>query len=354
MSDNRSSTIWSPTIRFFLALVGAIAVIWFLIVAQPLIESLVVAALLAYLLDPAVHLFTRRTPLRHQTAATLVYVLFLLVVLSLPAVAGTLALGQFHRLQYDLHEAVGALELALGQPVAILGIPFDPQAAMNYLAQTAGNAVTAISRSSASILGGVTANLLWGLIILASLYYFLKDGHKIMAFLVGLAPPAERDDAKRLLAEINRVWAIFLRLQLVLFLILTLLLLLGSLLVIWLFRRGLLPLTPIGVIIVLVAFYTVVQQIDNLWLRPRLIGRKLRLHPGLVFIVLLGALALGGVLAALVAIPLMVSLKIAGSYFHRRLLGLPPWPEETVEATAAGGEPGADIVKPEENTPLAQ
>ena len=86
----------------------------------------------------------------------------------------------------------------------------------------------------------------------------------------------------------------------------------GAFLVVWLFQVALLPLSPVGVVLMLVLPYLLAQQMDNLWLKPRLLGRELRLHAGLIFVGLMGALS--GVLGALIVIPSMATAKIVGRY----------------------------------------
>jgi putative heme transporter len=73
-----------------------------------------------------------------------------------------------------------------------------------------------------------------------------------------------------------------------------------------------------------------------LWLRPQLLGHQLRLHPGVVFVSLIGGLALSGVFGALVAVPLIASVKVVGHYIRCKLLDLPPWPDEAQQAN--GGQ----------------
>lgn len=54
-------------------------------------------------------------------------------------------------------------------------------------------------------------------------------------------------------------------------------------------------------------------------------SQRLRLHPGLVFISLVGALAFGSALFALIIIPLLATSVVIGRYLHRRMLNLDPW-----------------------------
>jgi len=117
-------------------------------------------------------------------------------------------------------------------------------------------------------------------------------------------------------------------------------------LTVWLYRIGLLPLSPVGLVVLLVLVYTLVQQIDNVWLRPYFLGESLKLHPGVVFIGLIGGLALGGVIGVIIAVPLIATLKIVGRYAHCRLLGLPPWPHLEL-LSPENEELGPEILHPE-------
>jgi predicted PurR-regulated permease PerM len=87
----------------------------------------------------------------------------------------------------------------------------------------------------------------------------------------------------------------------------------------------------------LIIVYALVQQVDNLWLRPHLLGERLRLHPAVVVVGLIGALALSGLLGALIVVPLIATGKIVGRYIQRKLLGLPPWLPE--DGFALPGQP---------------
>jgi predicted PurR-regulated permease PerM len=178
-----------------------------------------------------------------------------------------------------------------------------------------------------------------------TLYYLLKDGPKIKPWLVKLAPPAYQPEIGRLLDRVDYIWGRFLGIQLLLFVIFALLMLLGTLLVVWLFRSGLLEWSFLGFVALLLAVYTAVQQVDNLWLRPQFLGRQLNLHPGIVFVGLVGALVISGFLGALVVVPLLATIKAIGQYVHHKLLGIPPWPELVVVEEPEPSEDADEVVE---------
>lgn len=326
--EDLTNTTWSPITRTLIAGVIVSGVIWLAIVASPLLEALMISALLAYVLNPVVGLLVRWTRLNRPLAATFVYLLTLLILASIPVALGAMAVGQFRHLKADFAEAVDALRGWLFQPIDVLGYQLQPQALLDSLEQLAGDALATLPGGSLNVLSDVTANLLWGLVIVVSLYYFLKDGPKIKPWLVGLAPSEHQEEIRQLLDEVDDVWRVFLRAQIVISFVLAILVAVGTFLMIWLFRTGLLGLSPFGFVLLLILVYAAAQQVDNLWLRPQLMGRKLRLHPGLVFVGLTGALGLSGLLGAVIVVPAMASVKVVGGYVHRKLLGLPAWPPQ--------------------------
>jgi predicted PurR-regulated permease PerM len=205
------------------------------------------------------------------------------------------------------------------------------------------------------------------LVVFVSTYYFLFDASSIHKWVVGIAPAAARADVRRLLQEIDAVWRAYVRGTLALVLIVgvvfTLVLtavglrgavalgILSGLLVVlpelgplisgilsiivaYIWGSDFLPLTHLWFAALVGVIYFVLMQIRAIWLQPRLIGRFLRLHQGLVFIVLIATLVLYGALPALVVIPILASLGIVSRYVRLKLYGLDPWAEDATPSFA--------------------
>jgi predicted PurR-regulated permease PerM len=354
LDDKLTNTPWSRTTRIIVIIAGVIGLVWLIIAINPLIQSLVIAALLAYLLEPAVQWLKRHTRFNYVWAARLGYGLFLGLLAAIPAVLSTVALSQFNRLETDFLAALEEFKYLLTQPLLVFGVQFQPLTLLDNLAQSGGNAVAGISGSALNALVGVTTNLLWGLTVLVSLYYFLVDGPRIKPWLVGLVAPPYQAEVRLLLDEVDRAWRIFLQAQLIIFIIFVALLGGSIVLVVWLYRAGLLPLSPFGLIILLVIIYTIVQNIDNVVVRPYFFGGSLRLHPGLVFVGLIGGLAFGGVLGVIIVVPILATVKIIGRYVHRRLLGLPPWPHLAPADSGDDERPAQSLSREDEPAPAGQ
>ena len=63
--------------------------------------------------------------------------------------------------------------------------------------------------------------------------------------------------------------------------------------------------------LVVTAIFTVVQQIDGLWITPKIVGESVGLHPMTVIVsVFVWSLLMGGLLGAILAVPMTATLKV--------------------------------------------
>jgi predicted PurR-regulated permease PerM len=216
----------------------------------------------------------------------------------------------------------------------------------------------------------------------------MTDWAEIREWLLGLAPENSRHDIRHLYWNIRSVWLNYLRGQIVLMLIVgmvfTIIYLLiglpGAIIVGAL--TGLLTLIPdvgplIGTIVavivallkgstylpisnlffalLVIATYGVLIAIKNVWLRPFIMGRSVRMHEGLVFVGILGAVIYEGILGALIVVPVMASIGVLGRYIRSRMLGIPPFPDHKIEEGQTSDESLPEITrmhpKQKTNTP---
>lgn len=302
---------------FFFVLVtfGAIILAFY---TAPMWQALLVAAILAYLLNPLVNWLEARWAGRRALAALLVYTLMVLIILGVLSGIGALIWGQAPEWAEELETALHELGLWLGRPFIFLGFTLHPEMLISYLQRSASNVLTALPIGS-GWLGRIGENLLWSLVVLVSLFYLMRDGPKIPGGMIALLPPAYQEDGRSLLHEFDMIWRVSLRVQLIIFAIIAILVIASTTLILWLFRLGWLPLSPVGLIILIIVVYAGIQQIDNLWLRPQYMGHALKLHPGVVVVALISALALTGILGAIIVVPVLASLKVTALYAYDKL-----------------------------------
>ena len=349
-------TRWSRNARYLVLLFVIILLVWFLYLAHELIGPLLIAALLAYVLNPLVTTVNMRSKLPRNVVVALLYLISLGVVVLLVVLFTPLLARQAQLLSQELQDVGSALQESLAQEVVVLGVQIAPY---DILDLDAFSAQFIRSDRLLMVLEAATTNLVWILVILVTTYYLLQDWERLREWLFGLAPAAAEDDLRRLYADVKEIWQSYLRGQLVLMLIMGFLtgitlaavgtpgaavigLITGLLDVIptlgptiamliavviaWLGGSTYLPLSGAWFALLVAGLHGLVQGVENAWLRPRIMSSRLQMHPAVVFLGIVGTLSLVGVLGALVVVPVLGTAGVVGSYLRRRILGVEPWP----------------------------
>ncbi len=277
-------------------------------------------------------------------------------------------INQAKSLALELQGVRVQLEDALASPVTFLGFDLPLNELLVDL-QAISSPLLKPERIL-RVLKATTTNLAWVLVILVTTYYLVRDWERLREWLIRLAPEAYQPDVRRLHEEIKGVWQAYLRGQLLLMLLVGVLTGLGSAavglpgavalgllagaldlipslgptvalavaaVVAWFEGSAYLPLSNAWFTVVVVALYTLVQLVENVWLQPRIMERSLQLHRGLVFVAVVGALTLAGALVALIIVPLIGSVMVVGRYIRCRILGFEPF-----ESSRADSSEGSD------------
>lgn len=94
---------------------------------------------------------------------------------------------------------------------------------------------------------------------------------------------------------------------------------------------------PASAIWVAVAFVAI-QQVENLFLVPRIAGKSVKLHPAMVMVVLVVGNELAGFVGMLLAVPVTAVLRDMFKYLYLRFLDEPLVPEAAMASIRAGKE----------------
>jgi hypothetical protein len=98
------------------------------------------------------------------------------------------------------------------------------------------------------------------------------------------------------------------------------------------------PLSNFWVTGIVLIVYLVLINLKNFFLRPYIMGRSVHMNEALVFIAIIIATILKGILGALLVVPLLASVVVIAGYIQRRVLGLPPFEDDgTTQFTAPVG-----------------
>lgn len=357
--EDPPSPEWSQTLRIIIGILVvvllAIAAYAFRVVFIPLI----IGAILAYVLTPLVRVLSRATRLPHGAATALVFIALLALVVPLGIWAVQELIEQSVSLGNTLIGYIRHLDTISADTIEIMGFQF----AVGDLTREVTNTLIDLIRTSVSNTVGIALNVarivVFTVFTAVIAFYLTRDSSRVLATFRGLVPPNYRDDANRLLAEIDGVWSSFLRGQVILSLTVMVILtvmsaLLGLpqplLLGIW---GGLLellpsignmiwgatviiiaivegstylPLPPLVFVLIVIAAYVAFSQLDINVLIPNIIGGQVRLHPMVVLLGVIIGLTVGGVLGVALAAPTIASLRVIGRYVYAKLFGLEPFP----------------------------
>ena len=265
--------------------------------------------------------------------ASLTAALLVAVVLLAPAL---IAQGkQLVALLPALYNAAEGLALKAQEWLAQNGVAVDEQL-KGTLLQKGQEALSAAAPAAVAWMSGVAGGL--GRLMLAPVFgfYFLRDRRRIGAWLLSLVPVGRRDATVRILREMRRETAGYLRGQLMVSAVVGGLTAVGLLFCgvpAWLVlgaAMGVLELIPyVGPFLggVLVALFSltgglartlwalgvvvVVQQLEGGMLSPQLMSDVTRLHPAAVVLCVMLGGAAGGVGGILLSVPLLLCARAA-------------------------------------------
>jgi len=360
-----ASTAWSRTTKRLIAVGLVIILLLFLYVFRALLPPIAIALVLAYILKPLADFVERRAKLPRTLAVILVFLLLLLVISLIPVTVVPYAVDRITRLNLDVQQLTDDLLTFLSQPVFILGYSLSLQDLVGDLQGALQDLLRPFATQTVTVLFGVASSLLWLLSIFIISFYLVKDAERLRSFLDRIAPPGYTEELRRLREEINRVWKAFFRGQVLLGVVIgvvvwiammavglpnaglmgllaglleviptfgPILATIPALLVALFLGSTYLPLSNFWFAVLVLGIYTLIQQLENAYLVPRIMGRRLQLHPVVVFIGVLAGGLLFGALGVLLAAPIIGTLRVELRYTYAKLLDEDPFPPEFVEA----------------------
>ena len=359
---------WSMPFRYIVGIISFVLLVAFLIYARDAVTNLAIAAFVAYLINPAVVYLTTRTRMQRVAAVNLVYFSAVVLLIGLPATLLPIFADEAQFVIEDILNLANQLRQTLASPIRIGGLVFHLEEWGQSIFQAQNAVLSPIPERTLQLLETTSVGVLWFLVILVSVHLFLSQWPAIRDWLINLAPPPYRPEIEELYNRIRRVWMAYLRGQIVLMLIVGVVFTIA-----WLilgipgaFLLGVIaglftlvpdvgpflamvlaagvallegstwiPLSNFWVTGIVLIVYLVLINLKNFFLRPYIMGRSVHMNEALVFIAIIIATILKGILGALLVVPLLASVVVIGGYIQRRVLGLPPFENDGTMQFAA-------------------
>ncbi len=366
----------------------------------------IIAVLLSYLLYPLVT-FTEKHALGHLKHTELrrvlaVFITFIIVLLGLslvfilivpPVVSQLSELGE--KVPEIITDAQDRARDYLDRPVKYGNTTFNFwEEFVENDAETVGTepptfdittsiqeAVSVLSRPAVTVASQAFGFFFNTFLIVALMFYLLKDGGKFIDKIDDFVPVEYQGDARRLIYELGLIWNAYLRGQILLGIIMGITtglaaaalgipqpIVLGILAGLLEFIPNIGPLIaavpavifalisesstipglegPVFALIVM-ATYFILQQSESLIIVPRVMGRNLDLHPFVVMTAVLFGASLAGLLGVILAAPTVATVRLLIIYIYGKLMDRDPFiqtkavrippPDKTIVSTL--GEP---------------
>ena len=383
------STEWNKTTKHIVAVGMVLFGLYLLYLSTSVLKLFVIAALVAFLLMPVVTFLQKRLKMPRVLAVLLSYLVLIVAVLLLPLILlppvidgfNVIAGINYEALTENLFRWAEETLVAISQiQTSALGFSVDLSGVVKPVLEALRNtnltgvmalpsfeniftsvrpALTLTLGVATSLAGSVVTSALALILLLLYSIYFSLDADKLGPRFLRVVPEAYRPEIATLINRLSITWRAYFRGQIILMFTVGAITLIGnsalglpgafSLAVI----AGLLELIPnfgpfiavIPAILVallrgstywevnhfifacmVIGFYVLVQQLENNFIVPLVLGGAVKLHP----LVIMGGVVVGasvaGVAGALLAAPVIASGKEIMNYLYAKILSQEPFP----------------------------
>ena len=361
---------WGATAKLVVTLTLVVVLGALLVRFKFILGPILIAFILAYLLLPIASLVSKKSPLSWGMAVNLIYLIFVIILLSLISWGGVGLIGQVTNLISAVQNYAKQVPVfidSLSHQIYIVGpFKFDfstidwqaiGQVILSYIQPALGQLgglVGTLASSAASTLG-------WMAFIVVVSYFFLLESGGFRTRIIHVDIPGYSEDIRRLRQKLGRIWNAFLRGQIIVFIskVITYAICMSVLgvhyaigvallagfasflpyigpAINWIvlglvtYFQGSYPfgISPLGYTAIAIITALVIDQVFDNLVTPRLMANSLKVHPAYVLIAAIIVANLIGILGVIVAAPLLATLQLVGRYTFRKLVDRDPWPPE--------------------------
>jgi predicted PurR-regulated permease PerM len=372
MSDTTSpppSPIWNSGTKLIVGLTFVGILIALLIYFRSIIGPLLLAIILAYVLHPVAGFLHQKTRLNWRWSVNIVFLIFVLILLSILAVSGFAIVQQMQSLINVINTfTVGLPEFVedISSRNYMIG-PYefglsgsDLESLVNQVLDILQPVLGRVGSIISSFATSALVTLGWLFFVLVIAYFLLARTGQVTDEMINIDLPGYNDDIHRMNLEFRRIWNVFLRGQVIIFILAILLysILLTTLglryalgiavmagvarfipyvgpFLVWIvtalvsFFQGsnYLGLEPWIYMILVVGLCLILDAVLDNIVVPKFHGDTLGLHPAAVLVAALIAAQLIGFVGLVLAAPVLASMVLISRYFLRKMVDQEPWPD---------------------------
>jgi predicted PurR-regulated permease PerM/beta-phosphoglucomutase-like phosphatase (HAD superfamily) len=352
-----TSRRWSNITKIVTTATLAALAIALIITFRAMIGPTIVAFLFAFILSYPVNWIQRQTGWARGMAVGLLYVVLLALISLAPALIIPRAVNWLTALQVTLEGLVVSLQsIHLTPFFAPDGLGLSTETLFQRLGEALKNLL--LLSDPLSLFRGVTEGVLTVVYVLVLNFWLLKDSQKFRRLLFDQIPADYQEDLHRLGRELGMVWHAFLRGQLLVAIAMGLIVWVALLIIgmpnaaglailagavefmphigpsvsgitgtaVALFQGSTwLPINHFAFALLAAIIYFFVAQVEHVYLIPRFVGGRVKLHPAVTFIGIVNGALTFGVLGVLLATPVIGSARVILAYIYSKLLDREPF-----------------------------
>jgi predicted PurR-regulated permease PerM len=333
--------VFGASVSKWLVLAALAVLLW---VARGVLPPFIVAGIFAYVLSPLVDELAVRTRIRRRFVALGVFLVFVLVLALAMWIAGARLSGELRDIAREGPSIIEAVvdHLTGGQTIDLFGQTITSRDLGRRLEVALRDELGTPTQAIQAIRVGFEL-ILAIILVLLSLAYMLLDGSNFFRYVLRFVPEEHRAHVEHLSAEIHVVLGRYLRGQLILIVLMSMV---TFLVLEFVFRlpyalwvgilTGVLEVIPLigpisaGAIACAIGFsqggpneaaglaitYFVLRQVEDQLVMPIIVGRAVHVHPLVtIFSVLVGE-KIAGVLGMIIAVPVAAALKVILDYAY--------------------------------------
>lgn len=332
--------------RSLVLVIAASLVVYFLYAVRVVLTPFALAAVIAYLANPLVMRFESREMPRSIAILSTYIIIGIVIALTFYLIIPRL-IGELNDVLVSLPNQLQGLNRYVQTGFQWLqrlpvGIPIEE---MTTEAITrVQNIITSLAARSLDFIVNLFSSAVYLVLIPFIAYYILRDKELIGQALTRVLPVSRRPEVMGLLLQLNRVATAYIRGQLIVSGITGLLVTLGLVMlgvrysvlvgliagafdVVPYFGPviGAIPAVLLGLVkspstaLWCAIWISFVQQIESVYLQPRVMSEQVGLHPLLVVFAVMAGGNLFGIWGMLVAVPLVATGKVIGNYCFEKL-----------------------------------
>ncbi|HZJ18271.1 MAG TPA: AI-2E family transporter [Patescibacteria group bacterium] len=320
---------------FFVVLAGLF--IWFLYIDRAILTPFVLAAIFAYVFNPIVNFLYLKVKLPRTFSILIIYLLIMSLVVTLSIFSTRRILSESLEFNQFISKTVNITKTQINS------LP-------DYIKPTAKEALISLeqskifsSQSLFSLFPQAISKIVSFFIFLFAAFYFLKDGNFMLNKFLNLIPIKHKIEVEITLRRINKIFGAYLRGQIFLVFIVSLILFIAlsilgvkfaliisifsgfaeivpiigpivagtvATLVVLISGVSNFNLTPIHASIIVIIIYFVTRQLEDYSIIPYVMGKITELHPLIILFAVISGGHLFGILGFILAVPIAGVIKI--------------------------------------------